>query len=87
MTAGRLRDFLIFVVLFIRGVKVGMGGRVAALMPFVCGMCAIRVGLVAGAVGAGVVGRAARATEATGRDDLCEATDAASCCMSAKSMC
>ena len=31
-------------------------------------MCAIRVGLVAGAVGAGVVGRAARATETTGRE-------------------
>ena len=37
-------------------------------MPFVCGMCAIRVGLVAGAVGAGVVRRAPRATEATGRE-------------------
>ena len=45
-----------------------MVGRVAALMPFVCGSCtAIRFGLVAGAVGARVVGRAPRATETTGR--------------------
>ena len=51
------------------GEGVGMVGRVAALMPFVCGSCtAIRFGLVAGAVGARVVGRATRATETTGRE-------------------
>ena len=65
MIAGRSLEFNFCCFIFYVGEGVGMVGRVAALMPFVC---AIRVGLVAGAVGAGVVGRAPRATETTGRE-------------------